>query len=247
MHPDIHLVTKLQSLDTRIGELQREVAALPRHVAEIEKALDSHTRRLEADRAAVSANQKDRKKFEGDIQANQQKISKLRDQMLQAKTNEQYRAFQNEIAHFEGEIRKAEDRILDLMALSEPLEANVKKAEAALATEKKQVEAEKAIARERTEADRKELAQLEGERKIAAAQLKPSVLSHYDRQRKRWHGSAVSEAVNGRCSACHMSLRPQFFEDVRHGDSLYTCESCGRFIYYNPPVSFEGEVQPQVS
>ena len=116
MHPDIHLVTKLQSLDTRIGELQREVASLPRHVAEIEKALDSHTRRLEADRAAVSANQKDRKKFEGDIQVNQQKISKLRDQMLQAKTNEQYRAFQNEIAHFEGEIRKAEDRILDLMA-----------------------------------------------------------------------------------------------------------------------------------
>src|SRR4051795_13298563 len=181
MLKDLALALRLQAVDRKIASLEAEIATLPKHVAEIEKKLESHTRQLEKDRAALAANGRDRRHLEGDVQTQQQKISKLRDQNLQAKTNEQYRAFQNEISYFEGEIRKAEDRILDLMALSEPLEANVKKAEAALATEKKQVEAEKAIARERTEADRKELAQLEGERKIAAAQLKPSVLSHYDR------------------------------------------------------------------
>ena len=40
--------------------------------------------------------------------------------MLGAKTNEQYRAFQNEIGFCEQAIRKAEDRILDLMAEGEP-------------------------------------------------------------------------------------------------------------------------------
>jgi len=97
MYPDVHLVIQLQSLDLKITTLEKEVAALPKHVAVIEKALESHNRKLEADKAALTANQKDRKRLEGDIQVHQQKISKLRDQMLGAKTNEQYKAFQHEI------------------------------------------------------------------------------------------------------------------------------------------------------
>jgi len=46
----------------------------------------------------------------------EQKISKLKGQMVEAKTNEQYRAFQSEIDFCQAEIRKLEDRILDLMA-----------------------------------------------------------------------------------------------------------------------------------
>src|SRR6266581_1229236 len=131
MHPDTHLVIQLQSLDQKITALDKEVAALPRHIATIEKTLESHLRKLEADKAALSANQKDRRKLEGDIQLHEQKISKLKDQMLGAKTNEQYRAFQHEIEYFQREIRTAEDRILELMSESEPLDVNVRKAEGA--------------------------------------------------------------------------------------------------------------------
>src|SRR5271169_1736488 len=148
MTADMQQVTRLQSLDLKIAELEREIATLPKHIAQIEKALDSHLRRLEADRAALLASQKERKQLEDDIKVENQKISKLRDQMLGAKTNEQYRAFQHEINFCEATIRKAEDRTLDLMSESEPLDANVKKAEAALKEEKQQVEAEKAQARE---------------------------------------------------------------------------------------------------
>ena len=70
--------------------------------------------------------------MEGEIQVHEQKISKLKDQMAQAKTNEQYRAFQNEIDYAKKEIRKAEDRILELMTEAEPLDLNVKRAEGAL-------------------------------------------------------------------------------------------------------------------
>ena len=242
MHPDIHLVIKLQGLDQRISELDKEIAALPKHIAQIEKALDSHNRRLEADKAALLANQKDRKKLEGDIQVVEQKNAKLRDQMLQAKTNEQYRAFQNEISHFEGEIRKAEDRILDLMAEAEPLETNVKKAEVALKQERAQVEAEKNVARERTAADQKELASATAQRQEITTKIPPDTLSLYERARKKWHGSGIAEVQEGRCTACQISLRPQYFQMLRSGEKVQTCESCGRILYYNPPVSFETEM-----
>src|SRR5450755_3880770 len=79
MKAEIEQVTRLQSLDLKIGELEREIATLPKHIAKIEKTLDSHVRRLEADRAALAANIKERKRLEDDGKVETQKISKLRD------------------------------------------------------------------------------------------------------------------------------------------------------------------------
>ncbi len=247
MLPDLKLAVRLQDLDNRVAELTREISALPKHVAEIEKKLEAHERKLEADRAALAANQKDRKRLEGEIQVQQQKISKLKDQMLEAKTNDQYRAFQHEIEYCEKEIRRCEDRILDLMAESEPLERNVKAAETALKQEKTQVEGEKQQARERTARDRRELDELQAERRKIAGQITANVLTAYERIRKLRRGIAVAEAVDGRCSQCHLALRLQLFQDLKHGEQVVHCESCSRILYYNPPETVEnltGEAAP---
>lgn len=241
MHPQLQSVIQLQGLDGKIAVLEREVASLPRHIAEIEKALESHKRRLEADRAALAANQKDRKKLESDIQDQEQKISKLKDQMLQVKTNEQYRAFQHEIDWCSQEIRKCEDRILDLMAASEPLDQNVRNAEIALKQEIAQVEGEKQQARERTAADQAELEVLRGERTVVAGTISAALNSLYERVRKKWHGIVVADASDGRCSACNLALRPQFLQDLRRSVEVMCCENCGRILSFNPPVSFDDQ------
>ena len=239
MLPDLELAVRLQGLDNRVTELTREISALPKHIAEIEKILESHTRKLEVDRAALSANQKDRKKNETDIQLEEQKISKLRGQMLDAKTNEQYRAFQNEIEFCEKAIRRAEDHILELMGESEPLDRNVKAAELALKEEKTQVEAEKQQAIARTAEDRKALDLIRQERAQIVARMQPNVCRQYERIRKGRGGVAIAEAIDGRCSACQMALRLQFFQDLKRGEEVMYCESCGRILYYNPPVAIE--------
>ncbi|MBV8729722.1 MAG: hypothetical protein JO336_07925 [Acidobacteriia bacterium] len=247
MLPDLQLIIQIQDIDTRLAELAREITALPKHIAEIERKLVAHERKLEADRAALSANQKERKQCEGDAQTQEQKISKLKDQMLQAKTNEQYRAFQNEIEYCEKEIRRLEDRILELMGESEPLDKNVKAAEAALKAEKAQVESEKQEARKRTAADEAASRQLSEERARIAAQISPSTMSQYERARKPGKGIGVAEIAEGRCSACHMAVRPQFFQELRRGDKVMACESCHRILYYNPPQTVEaltGETAP---
>jgi predicted nucleic acid-binding Zn-ribbon protein len=239
MLPDLQLAVRLQELDHRVTELTREVSALPKHIAEIEKKLESHTRKLEADRAALSANQKDRKKNEADIQLEEQKISKLRGQMLDAKTNEQYRAFQHEIEFCEKEIRRAEDHILELMGESEPLDKNVKTAELALKQEKADVEAEKQQARARTAEDQKALDQLYQERTQLVSRMNANVYRQYERIRKGRRGVAIAEATDGRCAACQIAVRPQFLQDLKKGEQVMYCESCSRILYYNPPVAFE--------
>lgn len=245
MHSDLKLAIELQNLDERIKGLTDEISSLPKHIAAIEKTLDSHVRKLEADRAALTANQRERKRMESDIQDQERKASKLKEQMMEAKTNEQYRAFQKEIEYCQGEVRKAEDRILDLMSESEPLEHNVGAAEAALKEEKQRVEAEKVTARERTDVDKKQLDELLAERRAAVEAMTAEVHSAYERIRERRRGRAVADATDGRCSACHMALRPQFFQELRANDAILYCESCGRMLYYNPPESFEQDIDAQ--
>jgi predicted nucleic acid-binding Zn-ribbon protein len=239
MSPDLKLVIRLQEIDNRLAELAREIDSLPKHIAEIEKKLVTHERKLDADRSALAANQKERKKCEGDIPVQEQKISKLKDQMLTTKTNEQYRAFQSEIEFCQKEIRRLEDRILELMGESEPLEKNVKAAEAALKEEKSQVEAEKNVARERTAADRKAAAELQTERGAIVKEVAPPAYQQYERVRKGRRGVAIAEVVDGRCTACYIVLRPQYYQDVKHTDAMLFCESCHRILYYNPPQSFD--------
>jgi len=243
MIQDLALALRVQALDRKIASLENEIATLPKYIAEIEKKLDTHRRRLEADRAALAANQRDRKKLEGDIQVHEQKISKLKDQMLQAKTNEQYKAFQNEIAYIEAEIRKAEDRILDLMEQSEPLEKNVKTAEVELNKEQQEVEAEKTRARERTAADKKEHAERQAERASMTGEMDPNFYATYERIRKKTKNTPIADATEGRCDACQIALRPQFFQDLRRGDSIMFCESCGRILTYNPIIDVSTDVE----
>ena len=242
MLQDLALALRLQALDRKIASLENEIATLPKHIAEIERKLEAHTRRLEADRAALIENQRDRKKLEGDIQVHDAKVSKLKDQMLGAKTNEQYKAFQNEISYAEGEIRKAEDKILDFMEQSEPLEKNVTAAEGDLKQEKLQVEKEKAHAREQTAKDQTDLSSTQSERKAVAAELTPAFYTEYERIRKKTRNTPIADATDGRCSACQISLRPQFFQDLRRGDKIMFCESCGRILTYNPVIDVESDV-----
>jgi uncharacterized protein len=242
MLQDLARALRLQALDRKIAQLENEIAALPKHIAEIEKKLEAHTRRLEADKAALVANGRDRKKFEADIQVQEQKISKLKGQMLEAKTNEQYRAFQNEIAYAEGEIRKAEDHILELMEQSEPLEKNVKAAETDLKKEQQHVESEKARAREQTAASQKMLNEQKAERKSVVEQMDQQLYAHYERIRRKTKGTAIADATDGRCNACQISLRPQFFQDLRRGEEVMFCEMCGRILTYNPVVDVAGDL-----
>lgn len=243
MVADLRRAIRLQDLDNRIVQLQHEIASLPRHIAAIEKTLDTHIRKLEADRAALAANQRERKQLELDVRAQEERISKLRDQMLQAKSNEQYAAFKNEIEFCEREIRKCEDRILERMSETEALERNVKIAESALAAEKQQVEAEKEDARGRTGRDKRELDALLKERSSLVSEMPKPLVSTYESIRKRRKGIAVVEAVDGRCTGCHLTMRLQFYQDLRRGDQVMRCESCGRILYYNPPVEVD-EIGP---
>lgn len=232
MNPDIQNLKELQEADREISRLSQEIAALPRRVAVIEAKLADSKARKEKALAAIKTGDANKRKFESQIQDLQQKVSKYRDQMLGVKTNHEYKALTAEVEFAQQHIREAEDKILEGMMAAESLEKDLKAAEAELKAETAEIEKEKADARSRTEIDEKELAEWKGKRDKLRAVVTPDVLRHYDRVLKL-RGSAMAEAVDHKCSACQVMLRPQVYNDVRTNEQIIICDSCHRIIWYD--------------
>lgn len=232
MLPDLENLMSLQEADSHILRLKEEIAALPKRVTAIEDKLAGTKAGLEKAKAAVKADEASRRKYETAIQDLQQKISKYRDQSLDVKTNEQYRALMQEIQFAEQEIRANEDKILELMINAETREKEVKAAEAELKAETAEIEKEKAEARERTAQDEKELAEWNGKRDKARSGVDSDLLRHYDRVLK-FRGTGLAEVRDHKCMGCQVMLRPQTYNEVR-AEKLVFCDSCQRVLYFNP-------------
>jgi predicted nucleic acid-binding Zn-ribbon protein len=242
MNSNLQNLIELQKLDDVIRELSAEVASLPRRIAEIESTLSSHIKQVEADKHALAENQKSRRRREGEIAALRDKISHFKDQSLQVKTNEQYKALLHEVEYHESQIRQIEDQILGEMIESENLDKRVREAEARLAVERKRAGEEIAVAEQRRREDDQKLEQLRSVRQGIVSQITLEVYETYERISKGRKGVAVVVALDETCGGCHVHMRPQVYSEVMTNEQLHTCESCGRILYFvPPPVSNEDD------
>jgi predicted nucleic acid-binding Zn-ribbon protein len=233
MLPDIEKLLQLQVADKEIRKLQEEIAALPRRVAAIEEKLAGTKAQLEKARASAKGDEANRKKFESAIQDLQGKISKYRDQSLEVKTNEQYKALLHEIQFAEQEIRLNEDRILEVMVNAETRDREVKAAEAELKAEAAEIEKEKEEARKITAADQAKLVEWNAKRDGLRKGISDDLLRHYERVMK-FRGSGLAEVRDHKCMGCQVMLRPQTYNEVRNGKQLVVCDSCQRVLYFDP-------------
>lgn len=241
MNSDIQKLIDLQQVDSRIAALQAEVAALPKEVAQIEAKLAGSKAAVEKAQAAIKADDATRRKHESDIKDQQERISKYRDQSLKVKTNQEYKALLSEIEHAETEIRKLEDKILEIMVAADGRKDTLKQAETALKANTAENEKEKEHARQQTAEDEKQLAELNAHRKELRSGISEEPLTHYDRVLKL-RGTALAPVYEDEsCSACRVRLRPQVFQDVMSNEQFVTCFYCNRILYFVPPPPKEEE------
>jgi uncharacterized protein len=232
MLPDIENLLKLQEADKEIRRLQDEIAELPKRVATIEQKLAGTKAQLEKAQTAVKADEAARKKHDATITDLRGKISKYRDQSLDVKTNEQYKALLHEIQFAEKEIGQIEDKILEIMVNADARAAEVKAAQAELKEETAEIEREKEQARQRTAEDQKLLAEWNGKRDQLRSGIDEDLLRQYERVSK-FRGSGIAEVRDHKCMGCQVMLRPQTYNEIRSGDKVMYCDSCQRVLYMN--------------
>jgi hypothetical protein len=234
MNADLERLIALQKLDSTVTDADHRLAVEPERLAAFEARLETARHAVASAKQQLADNQSARRNVEKDVAVHQGRLSKFRDQAMAVKTNQEYHAIQHEMAFAQAEIKTLEDKILELMVEADDLTAGVKKSEAALATEQKDIDAEKkALAGESVQL-KAQLEQLRAERTGLIAAIDPKILAVFDLVSKRRNGLAVAEARDGICTICHVRLRPQVFNTVRRNQEIIQCDSCQRILFFVP-------------
>ena len=237
MYRDLQHLIHLQELDVRAERDRRRVADIPVAQAALEARIAQRTAALDAVKQRIGASQAARRDIERDLAAVQTRLSKFKNQLMEVKTNKEYQAMQKEISVAEEEVSNQETRLLERMEEADALAAELKAADAALKAEQAEVADERRKLDAEREVVARDLEQTLAERAALVGQLSTDVLKIYERVAQARKGVALAEARDGLCSACHVRLRPQIFNEVRRNDSIIQCDSCTRILYFVPPAA----------
>ncbi len=236
MSPDLERLIQLQNLETAIEESRRRIAAHPQHVQDADARLSHAKALVEEPKQRLKTSQELRREQEKDAATFQSRLSKFKDQLSAVKTNREYQAIQVEIETAQTGLGAVEEKILERMLEGDALAAEIKKAEQALVAMQKEVEAEKKALAEELAAVEAALAQATGRRGAVIAGIEPQLIALFEQVARARKGVAICTATrDGLCSACHVRLRPQVFQEVRRNDTIIQCFSCNRILYYVPP------------
>jgi uncharacterized protein len=226
-----HLIT-LQDTEIEIKQLREEIESLPARREELERRFAESVKEYLAIKQELEDAQASRRRLEGELEHEQQKHQKFKNDLMKSTNEREYTTAVREIDIARKAISALETEVLKLMEIIEKLDAQV--AERAPEMESRRVEVDRQLKEwlAAADANQQRLETLRAERGAKMQSLSPVARTTYERLSRMRSGFALAEARDYSCMACRMKIRPQVFADIRKGDSIITCESCGRILYF---------------
>ena len=228
----IHHLKELQNIDDNLSEIRSYLGDLPVKVEELKSRETMLIEELASGKDRLKHIEVELNKIEVEISAAKEKINYLKDQLFKVANNRQYDALMVEIDHLKESVDKMETKDLELMEEKSQLKEKVKLQEESLEelTSDLSTRIDKLESTMAESGDRKK--ELEQERNNRREEISQLLLSRYDRILKAKKGLAVVAVGGSACEGCGSAIPPQIIFSVKDNSSLYNCDVCGRFLFW---------------
>lgn len=220
----------MQKLDKVIGEKNILTKELPQQLNSLKQSLKDADETVAATKSELDENLKDQKLKELDIADNNAKSDKYKNQLLTIETNKEYKALNSEINHLEKQNSGIDDELISLMEVESELKERLGEENKAQKKASDELKANEEKLEKEIQEVQKDIEELKSKRNTLAKDLPRDIIRRYASLIKNKNRKAVVFDDNNACSGCGYTIRPQVAIDIKEGNSVIYCESCGRIL-----------------
>jgi len=229
---ELEKLIDLQKTDTHIRRLKQQIETSETRRADIEQEFEQHAFSIREIQNRRDGLQTARADLEKQIAENKVYLERADRNLKHAQNQKEYETAMRETDALQKQIAAFETQVVEKMTAFEEVEKELEERSDEINTIDTKREAALKEFDTDLAASKKELDSETKKREGVFVTLPAQLASVYNRMAQRSRdGIAVAEVVNGSCSACFMSLRPQMQVEVKRGDQIITCESCTRILY----------------
>ena len=231
MRDQLRRLEELQQHDARIQELENSLKAIPAKLASTQNDLTRVEAMLTTERAALTETERYYAEQKSLLTDDEQQVASAKHKLTQAKNSKEYMAAQREIEQRRESLTGREGEIAKLVEAVDAKKKLLSDRAADVQTLRDSIAKDNEAANARMAELGGNIAKLREERNALASGVKPEVLKRYGAIRMR-RGLAVVSVRNGTCQGCNMNIPPQLYNTLQRGQTIETCPSCNRIIYW---------------
>ncbi|MFP4165610.1 MAG: zinc ribbon domain-containing protein [Opitutales bacterium] len=231
-NPQIEKLLVVQDRDATLQKTEQQLARVPHEKTAAEARIKEEEEKLESARRLLQAKEVERKDLENEAGAKENALVRFRNQQLEVKKNDEYRALTHEIEATQAEIGRIEEREIELLMemdeIGKELEALKAASEEKIAEQRRQIER----VREREKNLEGSVREQRNALEQARAEVDARFLEEYDRVRKQAKRPPyVAPIKDHKCGGCHLRVSNEVATGSRDVEDPVFCDQCGRMIY----------------
>lgn len=232
MLESLQSLIRLQNLETTLHQLKEKKNRIPEAIEKEKRPYDQSFQELEEIRRKEGEAAKERRDRERQLEAEEEKVRKLKNRTSEIKTNKEYQALLLEINSAQENQSKDEEFLLMLMEKQDEVKKDIGQKEILLADGKRCFEEKKKLLEEEIVQAGQELIRLEKERETLYDQIPNEIKEQYEKIKLRKGTVAVIPVRNGTCLGCNIHVLPQMLAELKKQEKLITCLNCNRILYW---------------
>ena len=222
----------LQSIDTKISELEKFISSDDSELAEARKEYDNFINSITIVKREVDDLNKKFSELRINYEDRKQLYDSAQKKLSSVKNSKEYEAVLKELDLLKKEVDENEIRYLELEE-----QLNKKREEEKKLEDKRNaiMESYQENLNRKKKDDQKyrdQLEDLKKKRNELISTIKNRVLSKYEILKTARNNIAIVQVEDEICKGCYMKIPPQLYVEVKKDKDLKQCPNCQRFLYY---------------